>query len=126
MRSSSTLAFAITSAVGKVPEAPYLTVAGGEASKLSFSGAAKRGMGERKRFGWLDGGGVILEDGGGGDLKAAELSRDCVSTMVDIPFALDWGVEGIWMSEEPMESESGSALAMGAQEAGRSRTMRPY
>jgi hypothetical protein len=57
----------------------------------------------------------MLADGGGGDLKP-DVSRDSVSMTLDIAFALNGGVEGIWMSEEATECESGSALAMGAQE----------
>ena len=51
MRSSSKPALAMISVVGKVPDGPYLIVAGGEASKGSVSKPAKRGMGDRKRFG---------------------------------------------------------------------------
>ena len=58
----------------------------------------------------------MLEDCGGGDLKAAGLSRNVVSTAVGMFLALDGGVEGIWMSKEPTDNDSGSTLAMGAQQ----------
>ena len=52
-----------------------------------------RGVCDRARTGWVEGGGVILDEGGGGDVKA-----DLSSFAVDSSATIGGGVEGMRIS----------------------------
>jgi hypothetical protein len=72
----------------------YLTVAGGDVRSGSLCRACGRGNGEWKRAGWVDGGGVMLDDCRGE--KKVDLSTGWLPEVV--AFDAGGGVEGIWIS----------------------------
>lgn len=63
------LAPAMVLVVGKEVPAVYLMVDGGEASNAYDASSSSRCEGDAKRTGCDDGGGVMLEDIGGGDAR---------------------------------------------------------
>jgi len=61
---------AICSGVGRLSVVEGLTVVGGEAGKDPFCLDVGRASGDRARVCCAEGGGVILPEGGGGEVKA--------------------------------------------------------
>ena len=62
-------ACAMYSVFGKLPAALVLTVVGGEAGKGPFCLTAGRVLGDCALACWTDGGGVMLLEGGGGEVN---------------------------------------------------------